>query len=726
MPPVPEPQTASPTDGPPVARRAPHDHVLHGVTRPDPYAWMSPTDGEHPPELLAHLAAERGWYDVATSHLFSWASVVRSEMVARVPEERRSGTWSRMRFSYYTRDARDRDYTVIWRERRNDFAHRDAESTAEARPDDDFAGVTGPEVVLDVNTLDAGTGYLALGLSIVSPDERLLAYSVDTSGNEVFTLRFRDLRTGADLPDVVEGVGYTGAWTSDSSGNLGFLYTVPDASWRHERIRAHRLGEAATSDVDVLVEPDRRYEVSVRRCRSEQAIVALSECRDTSEAWYVDPTGADLLPRSLGGRRTGVMYRAEHVRDGGLPRGHQRRRGRVPAASVPCPVPPGRTTRPGAGCGPRTRPSASSASTRSRGTSWRRCDAAATDMLRVLPSDDLAGPGRDVTSRFVGGEIRLARNTWYDAATVAVSDESHTEPVVHAEVALADGSVTDTHRDEAPGHDPAAYVTEVRTFPSPDGTPVPATVVRHRDTPLDGTAPALLWAYGAYEYSWEREWEEPLPSILDRGVVFVHAHIRGGGECGRRWWLDGRMTTKQHTFDDLIAVADGIASSGLVDPDRIATRGLSAGGLLQGAVFSQRPERWRAVLAEVPFVDVITSMLDDSLPLTVNEWDEWGDPRVREHFDAMLGYSPYDNPPPAGSRPDLLVTGAVHDTRVLVHEPAKWVALLRETDPEWAARCLFRVETGTGSHVGPSGRLDHLAYEADVATWLLDRLGVTS
>ena len=163
-----------------------------------------------------------------------------------------------------------------------------------------------------------------------------------------------------------------------------------------------------------------------------------------------------------------------------------------------------------------------------------------------------------------------------------------------------------------------------------------------------------------------------------------------------------------------------------MDPDRIATRGLSAGGLLQGAVLSQRPDRWRAVLAEVPFVDVITSMLDDSLPLTVNEWDEWGDPRVREQFDAMLAYSPYDNPPPAGSRPDLLVTGAVHDTRVLVHEPAKWVARLRETDPEWAAQCLFRAETGTGSHVGPSGRLDHLAYEADVATWLLDRLGVTS
>ncbi|MEO6509715.1 MAG: prolyl oligopeptidase family serine peptidase, partial [Nocardioides sp.] len=343
--------------------------------------------------------------------------------------------------------------------------------------------------------------------------------------------------------------------------------------------------------------------------------------------------------------------------------------------------------------------------------------------LRVLDVADLAGPGRVVTTRFPGGELWLGRNTWYDATSVAVHDEALTEPVVHAELSLADGTVTELHRDEAPGHDPAAYVTEVRSFPSPDGTPVPATIVRHRDTPLDGTAPALLFGYGAYEYAWEREWEEPLTSFLDRGVVYVRTHIRGGGEGGRRWWLDGRLHAKQHTFDDHIAVADGLAASGLVDPGRIVSRGLSAGGLLQGAVFTQRPDRWCAVVAEVPFLDVVTTMFDDSIPLTVNEWEEWGDPRDRADFDAMLAYSPYDNPAPAGVRPDLLVTGAVHDTRVLVREPAKWVAMLRDTDPEWSPRCLFRVELGTGSHVGPSGRLDHLAYEAEVAAWILDRLG---
>jgi oligopeptidase B len=296
------------------------------------------------------------------------------------------------------------------------------------------------------------------------------------------------------------------------------------------------------------------------------------------------------------------------------------------------------------------------------------------------------------------------------------------QPPVWSDVDLVTGERTERHRAEAPDHDPADYVTERHMFPAPDGTPVPATLVRHRDTPLDGTAPALLYGYGAYEYSWPAEWDPALPSLLDRGVVFVHTHVRGGGENGRGWWVDGHLEHKQNTFTDHAAVADGVA--GLVDPKRIASRGLSAGGLLQGAVFSQRPDRWRAVVAEVPFVDVVTTMLDASIPLTVTEWDEWGDPHDPEQFRWLMGYSPYDNLPAPGTRPDLLVTGALHDPRVMVWEPAKWVAALRESDPDWSPRCLFRPELGAGAHVGPSGRFAHLAYEAEVHAWLLDRLVV--
>ena len=573
-------------------------------------------------------------------------------METRVPDRQRSSAWARPRFSYYTRDARNRDYGELVRESRNNSAHDATDSAVGAVSGDGSSD--GAVVILDVNSLDAGTGYLDLGLSIVSPDENLLAYTVDTTGDEVYTLRFRDLRTGRDLPDEVERAYYGGAWTADSTA---FFYTVPDASYRPDRVCLHRLGTPASDDVVVQTEPDRRFELTVRLCRSEQAVLLRSESRDTSECWYLDPLGVDLEPRSVGGRRPGVAYRAEHVRaplgdPGGGPGSLLvvTDDGAPEFRLVACPVPaPGgqdhaawREARPE---DPAERLERVDAFAGHVVASVRRGGA---HVLRLLGADDLTAPGVEVTSRFVAGAVRIARNTLYDATAVVVTDQSRTEPPVHAAVSLADGTVTDQHRHVAPGHDPTAYLSETRSFPAPDGTAVPATLVRHRDTPLDGTAPALVWGYGAYEYTFEPDWEEPLPSLLDRGVVFVHAHVRGGGEGGRRWWLDGRLRAKQHTFDDHIAVADGLAAAGLVAPDRIATRGLSAGGLLQGAVLAQRPDRWRAVVAEVPFVDVVTTMLDDTIPLTVNEWDEWGDPRVRADFDAMLAYSPVRQPAARG------------------------------------------------------------------------------
>jgi oligopeptidase B len=261
---------------------------------------------------------------------------------------------------------------------------------------------------------------------------------------------------------------------------------------------------------------------------------------------------------------------------------------------------------------------------------------------------------------------------------------------------------------------------EERVWATVGDVRIPITVVRRSDTPLDGSAPCLLYGYGAYEACFEPEFDAALTALLDRGVVWAHAGIRGGGEGGRRWWWDGHLEHKQNTFSDQIAAADFLAD-GLVDGDRIVTRGLSAGGLLQGVVFSQAPRRWAGVIAEVPAVDILTTMLDPSIPLTINEWDEWGDPRKPDEYQWLLAYSPYDNLPAAGLRPDLLVTGALHDPRVMVWEPTKWVAALRETDPDWSPRCLYRVELGEGAHAGPSGRYQHLAYEAEIYAWTLDR-----
>ncbi|HET8971016.1 MAG TPA: prolyl oligopeptidase family serine peptidase, partial [Candidatus Nanopelagicales bacterium] len=353
---------------------------------------------------------------------------------------------------------------------------------------------------------------------------------------------------------------------------------------------------------------------------------------------------------------------------------------------------------------------------------------------------ELCADGRTelVRSPTAGGMAHLGRNDDYGATAVTVVVESFIEPPVHLDVDLQTGQRTERHRLSTVGVDVSAYLSERVLVPRPDGADVPVILLRHRDTALDGSAPCLLYGYGAYEAScdpdWGIDWWRTLPSLLDRGVVFAVGHPRGGGEQGRRWWLDGRLAAKPNTFDDQAAIADRLAD-GLVDGRRIITRGLSAGGLLQGALYSRRPDRWAAVVAEVPFVDVVTTMLDPSLPLTVTEWDEWGDPRDPALYAVMSSYSPVENRPAVEGRPPLLVTGAVHDPRVLVREPARWVAGLRHDDPEHGAGAdpsspvsartvLFRCETGAGAHAGPPGRFGQLHYEAEILSWCLAALDV--
>ncbi len=693
------------TTAPPVATREFFEHTDHGTRRPDPYHWMRRLDAS----VLAHLAAEREWYNAATSHLAPLIQGLRAELTDRVPATDSSVSWPQHGYSYYTVLPAGREYIQLLR-RPGD--------APEGEPD---------QLLLDVNELAGAADYVDLGLWCVSPDGQLLAYSVDFEGDEVYELRFRDLGTGADLEDVVPRSYYGGAWSADSAY---FFYTVHDDKYRPWQVWRHRTGTPVTTDELVVEERDEQFELNLHPSRTGDLVVIWSQNRDTSEVWVVDAREPDGPARSVGGRRRGVEYHAEHVRyaDGSDELLVVTNDDATEFRLARCPVP--READQDASAWSPVR--AEDAAER-----LERADAYAGHVvlvsrcrgrtqLRILTSDDLAGEGIVVlpSSGISSLSSPLMLNLEHDTDHIVVRDESYLQPPVWSDVSFATGERTERHRKEAPGHDPSSYVGEVRTFPAPDGTEVPATVLRHVATPLDGTAPCVMYAYGAYEAVYpDQEWDPAIPSLLDRGVVYVHAHVRGGGEGGRRWWLDGRLEHKQHTFDDHIAVADGLAGAGLVDGTRIASRGLSAGGLLQGAVFSQRPDRWRAVVAEVPFVDVITTMFDPSIPLTINEWEEWGDPSRPGDYSWMAAYSPYDNLPPAGGRPDLLVTGAVNDPRVMVWEPAKWVAALRESDPEWAPRCLFRVETGAGAHVGPSGRFAHLAYEAEVYAWLLDKLG---
>ena len=744
--------------------------MLHGVRRPDPYWWMRDLTS---PALLAHLDAERHWYASATGHLGSLVERLRSEMTDRVPPTDSSVSWRHHGCYYYTALPAGREYLQLLREinkpdqtaspaERGRDSHRSSEdprrssedfrrssevetlldlsrssensrrpSEVEAlldlsRSSENSRRSSEVETLLDLNELVTESGYIELGLLQVSPDGRLLAWSVDREGDEVYELRFRDLETGRHLDEVVPRSYYGGAWSADSST---FFYTVHDETYRPSQVWRHLVGTTVGDDVLVLEEVDEQFELNVRATRSGALVVLWSENRDTSEVWVIDADDPTARPRSVGGRRRGVEYHAEHVL---MPGGDETLLLVTDDAATEfrlasCPVPRDadqdhtvwQSVRPE---DPTERLEQVDAFTDHVVLAYR---AEGERRLRVLRTDDLVGEGRVLTPSLSSGSIALSYNEEFETDQIIVAEESFLSPVVWSSVSLVDGSRAVLHRREAPHHSPDDYVAERRHFPSPDGTQVSATVVRHRDTALDGTAPCLLYGYGAYEAVFDPEWDAGLPSLLDRGVVFVMTHVRGGGEGGRRWWLDGHLEHKQHTFEDHVAVADGLVAEGLVDPARIATRGLSAGGLLQGAVLSQRPDRWRAIIAEVPFVDVVTTMLDSSIPLTANEWDEWGDPQHADAFAWMLAYSPYDNLPPAGSRPDLLVTGALHDPRVLVHEPAKWVAALRASDPAWSPRCLFRAETGAGAHVGPSGRFARLAYEAEIYAWLLDSLDVT-
>jgi len=704
-----------------MAPRRPHIHQRHGIDRPDDYFWMRDRTDE---ELLSYLAAERAFYDAGVADLAQVREALFAEMAARLPATETSAPWRKGDHVYFARRSAERQF--------GEFCRR----SVAAEPDD-------VQILLDLDEIAGTSPHIKLGVRAVSPDCRLLAYSVDRAGDEVYELRFRDLVSGDDLPDAIAGVYEGGAWAADSAT---FFYVVPDASWRPYQIKRHTLGDSAHvgagepssgsdgGDPLVYEEEDERFDVDVEGSRSGELIVITTASRDTTEVRIVPAAEPAAVARLVEGRRRGVEYFVDHlpgpdggrlviVTDDGAP---EYRLCTVPVAT------PGRDhwTELVAE-NPRERLLSATAFAGCLVLSLRRDS---EPLLRILPmghdgSPEPASEPIDIRPGIPAGSIHLAENEEFGAGYALAAVTSYSEPTTWYHVDLVSGARTEIKRAEVVGYDSGDYTSERRFVPAPDGVQIPVTLARHRETPLDGSAPCYMYGYGAYEAVDEPEFDAALPSLLDRGVVFAHAHIRGGGEMGRRWWRQGRLRSKATTFSDHIAVADALAGSGpasppaVVDGSRIVTRGISAGGLLQGAVFNARPDRWAGVVAEVPFVDVISSMSDPTLPLTITEWDEWGNPADPEDFAAMLAYSPYDNLP-AGTWPPLLVTGALHDTRVLVHEPAKWTAKLRAADP--AALLLFRAELGEGAHAGPAGRLDRLRYEAEIYAWILAQLSASA
>ena len=684
------------TGRPPAARPVPPEPAPPAAAAcggPDPYAWMRDRDL---PAMQDYLAAERAWYDRWLESVRGLRDELAAELAARLLPAEQSVNWRRGGRSYFTRTVPGQDYEQFCR------------AAGSGRP---------AQILLDENLLLAdpacGGGYLGLGVREVSPDGRLLAYSVDFDGDEVYQLRIRDLAGGSDLPERIEGTCYGLAWSADSRS---LLYVVSDACYRPHEVWRHVLGTDPGQDTLVFREEDQRFELTVRATRSGTYLLIESTSRDSTETLVLPAVATAQRPAVMEKRSPGVEYRAEHARGPGpgeffLVTNAEAEEFRLVAASADA---PGRARwRQVIAGSPHTRLVSCDVFGRYLVVEQRH---AAATQLRIV--DRRSGEQRLIE---VGGPeifLALAANQDYHATTVTVRTESLVEPPSWHDVDLATGRWRERKRQQVPGYDPARYVTQRVTAAASDGTPVPVTIAYRAGLRRDGSAPCLLYGYGAYESCDWPTFSVAAPSLLDRGFVYAIAHVRGGGEGGRNWWLDGRLNRKRNTFTDFIAVADMLAAQGWAAPGRIVSRGLSAGGLLQGAVFSMAPRRWRAVVAEVPFVDCVTTMLDPAIPLTANEWDEWGDPRDPAARAYLASYSPYDNPP-AEPRPDLLITGSLHDPRVLIHEPAKWVAKLRATGTA-GSRVLFRPELGAGAHTGPAGRFGRLGYEAEILAFVVD------
>ena len=700
----------------PVAGVEPVVLDLHGVRRVDDYAWLQ---DRQRPQTRAYLAAERGYYDAHMLHTHALRAALFDDMSRRVASTDRSVSWSRGGCVYYTRVVAGKEYPQFLR---------------------DCVGNFTEQMLLDENLVAGDSVYFALGVREVSPDGRLLAYSFDRDGDETFTLRFRDLGTAEDLPDLVPRSYYGGAWSADSST---FFYVVHDDASRPFQVWRHSVGggdidSGRRDDELVLEEADEAFELFVEASRSGGYVVIHSVSTDTSQAWLIPTSDPTAAPVSVQPRRRGVLYRVTHapeVRGQGdgdagpeadsdqdsdvllIVTNDEAREFRLVSAPVSTPgreywteiIPQN----------PNERLVAADAFAGYVVLTLRR------DGSVFLRVHSRGKGGRwslehEVHPQIPAGTIQLGPNENYLDESVIVAIDSYTAPTAWYAVRLATGERALLKRRDVPGYDASAYVSQVIEVPAADGARIPVTVVRRADTPLDGTAACLIYGYGAYEACDEPTFDEALSVLLDHGVVFAHAHARGGGERGRQWWLDGRLSRKQNTFSDFVAVADSLAES-MVDPARIVARGLSAGGLLMGAVYAQAPWRWRGIVAEVPFVDVVTTMLDESVPLTAQEYGEWGDPRRADDFAWMTAYSPYDNVPAVADRPRLLVTAALHDARVMYWEPAKWVAKLRATGSTDDS-VLLRAELGACAHSGPHGRFAHLAYESEVYAWVLDSI----
>ncbi|QGU05495.1 S9 family peptidase [Corynebacterium comes] len=701
---------------PPIAPRHPVVREFHGRTFVDDYEWLRDKDS---PETIAHLEAENAYTAQQTADIEDLTEEIYTEIKSRIKETdmsvpQRSGDWW-----YYGRTEEGKDYGFSCRIP-VDEAHDPWTPPVipeEGRPE-------GEQIILDLNQLAEGHEFFSLGASSVTTSGRFLAYSVDTTGEERFTLRIRNLETGELLPDVLEDIYYGATW----AGEDHLFYQRVDDAWRPDSVWRHRIGTDPAEDVCVFREADEQFFTGVGSTRSEKYLIVEAASKITSETRVLSMSDPEGEFEVLWPREKGVEYSVDHAVVSGLEGGGDRwivtHNATGPNFEVgECPVSelkPLRELEILIPHSPETRIEGVDTFEGHVVVAYRR---GAIGRLAVmeLPASGCYGTFRELDfdeELYTAGSLG---NPEWDAPVIRISYGSFTTPARLYDYRIASGEFTLLKEQEVlGGYDRADYTAYRLWATAADGEQIPVSVVHRADLDVSRPNPMVLYAYGSYESSIDPGFSISRLSVMDRGMIFAVAHVRGGGEMGRAWYDTGKLMAKKNTFTDFIDVADDLIARGLTAPDRLVAEGGSAGGMLMGAVANMAPDRFAGIQAVVPFVDALTSMLKPELPLTVTEWDEWGDPfHDPEVYDYMASYAPYENVE-AKAYPDIIAITSLNDTRVLYVEPAKWIAKLRETAT--AGEFLLKTEM-TAGHGGVSGRYARWRQTAFEYAWTLRTAG---
>ncbi|WP_020531639.1 S9 family peptidase [Flexithrix dorotheae] len=676
---------------PPKAKKINRELTIHGHTRIDPYFWLNQRED---PEVLAYIDAENDYTNQVTAHFKEFQDSLFEEIKGRIKEKTESLPYKLGNYFYYHRFDEGLEYPIHCRKKENLEAEE--------------------EILLDVNKLAEGEPYFsATGLRI-SENDNILAFSTDNVGRRIYTLRFKDLTTGEFLPDVIENVTGNATWADD---NKTIFYTVQDQeTLRSYRVYKHILGTDSKQDQLIYEEEDETFNLSVGKTKSKKIITINSHASLTSEIRFLPADNPNGEFKIVHPREREIEYHVDHFEDKFyILTNYEAQNFRLMSCEM----------------------------NKSTKENWQEVIPHRKDVL--LEDIDIFKEFLALEERFEGlTRIRIINwktqedhyldfgeptytagidyNPDFDTKTLRYGYNSLTTPSSVFDYDMEKRTKELKKQQEVIGDfNPDNYQSERITATAADGVKVPISLVYRKGVTRNGNNPFYMTAYGSYGHSYDPYFSSVRLSLLDRGFVFAIAHIRGGQEMGRWWYDDGKMLKKKNTFTDFIACAEHIIKENFTTSEKLVVSGGSAGGLLMGAVVNMRPDLFKIVVADVPFVDVVSTMLDDTIPLTTGEYDEWGNPNEKKYYDYMLSYSPYDQVE-AKQYPNMLITSGLHDSQVQYWEPTKWTAKLRDLKTDQNL-LLLKTNTDAG-HGGASGRFERLKEVAFEYAFIIDLLGI--